>query len=619
MPSKIRVLDEHTINKIAAGEVIENAASVVKELVENSLDAGATDICIEIKGGGRQLIRITDNGCGMNNDDALLCLERHATSKIRDVEDIHAIGTMGFRGEAIPSIASISKFTLITCDTNSGTGTMVIIEGGRVIQCCPVARSQGTTIEVKSLFFNVPVRKKFQRSPAYDVNEILKIISSIALGYPQIKFQLISDQKDILSTHFTGVADFPSQLGERVQEILGTEFYESTCFIEGSKEEYRLQGYIGLPENTRHNRTGQYLFINQRSVHSPLISFSVRDGYGTTLSTNRHAVYVLHLTIPGTLVDVNVHPQKREVRLRQEQALKEMIVESVRKGLQKVGRFTEICFPNICHSSLPSTSLNSAQMSSDPFVYSVEPIKRSYIDLPRDEALFVLPPLSSVAPASQTRPALSMVAESLLPFSIPSAPQTLRVLTTIKHYIVIDGSSLEQPSGITLINQRAAHARIIFEKLCKQKDQPLEVQALLLPYTFETTPLEGCLLLESLKGLNELGMSIRQSGPHTFLIDAIPHIFGNSDLQSLLGAMIQNMHEAKENQVIEKIQEKQIAMAASRAAVSNNRRLTLEEAQLLIDQLMKCESPYQCPMGKPTMITISQDELVDRFQNRRSR
>ena len=338
MASRIRVLNENTINKIAAGEVIENPASVVKELVENSLDAGASEICVEVVGGGRQLIRITDNGCGMNGDDALLCLERHATSKIRNVEDISEVSTMGFRGEAIPSIASISKFTLITCPAPSEEGdsnaTMVIVDGGNLIKCCGAERSPGTTIEVKSLFFNIPVRKKFQKSPTYDSNEILKMLSILSLGNPTIKFILISNHKTVLSTT-GGISDnFLTNLGERISLTLGLEFSSSLISFEEKAADFHVAGFLGKPNYHRHNRTGQYLFINQRPVFSPIISNLVREGYGPTLPTNRYPVFVLHLSLPGSFIDVNVHPQKREVRLRYEHAFRQTFIQSIEKGLR---------------------------------------------------------------------------------------------------------------------------------------------------------------------------------------------------------------------------------------------------------------------------------------------
>jgi DNA mismatch repair protein MutL len=613
MPSKIRVLDEHTINKIAAGEVIENPSSVVKELVENSLDAGATDICIEIKGGGRQLIRITDNGCGMNRDDALLCLERHATSKIREVEDILAIGTMGFRGEAIPSIASISKFTLITSDDSSGVGTLLLVEAGKVLQCTNAARSQGTTIEVKSLFFNVPVRKKFQKSPVYDANEILKVITSIAMGYPHIKFQLISDQKSLLQTPMPTGSTFQELLGERVQAILGNDFFDSTCFVDGSCDEYKLEGYVGQPAFTRHNRTGQYLFINKRAVVSPLVNFAVREGFGTMLATNRHPVFVLHLSVPGAVVDVNVHPQKREVRIRQEHALKEMIVAAVSKAIQGNHVFApdvSLSQPFVSHH-LPSESLEHEPPKSFTGVSFKETEIQFEPYVPQATKLVshgpsYLPPILKMSEPK-------VVSEVFLPMTMPENRAGPKVIATLKHYIVLEGN---QKDAFVLADPRAMHARIIYEQLLRRVDQRISVQSLLIPYTFEVTPIEGALFLDHLESFNLIGVSIRQSGPNTFLVDSIPTIFGNSDMRALLTEITNSMKEIRDHIVFKKEQERQLAIAASRAAISNKRRLSIEEAQSLVDQLMACESPNQCPQGKPTMAAFSLDEISARFERR---
>lgn len=613
MVSRIRVLDEQTINQIAAGEVIENPASVVKELVENAIDALSTEICVEIKGGGRQLIRITDDGIGMNADDAVLCLERHATSKIKDVEDIHAILTMGFRGEAIPSIASISKFTLITCprESKNHMGTMVIVDGGKIFQCAPAARSPGTTIEVKSLFFNVPVRKKFQRSPAYDANEIMKMLSNIALGHPEIKFQLISDQKTLLNTAADG-GDFIEFLGRRAEAILGDDFNSAKCIVDIKNEEYKLQGFIGSPSYSRHNRTGQYLFINKRAVVSPLISYAVRDAYATTLSSGRHPVFVLHLTMSGDLVDVNVHPQKREVRLRQEQALRELVMQGVRRALQKrEGSFEiERSFEPI---ELPTPPIEVA--SKESF------LSRQFIEKPSshswgmDEKLKISPlerpmPVQTEAPRE---PSLLLGAVSKV---------TPKILTTIKQYILVDAETTgdlfyKQPrEGLCLIDQKAAHSRVIFEKLCQQKlkRNQLPVQSLLIPQTFDVTPVEAAQLLENLNNLNHMGIGIRRLGTCTFVIDAIPYFFGNADIQSLLTEMVHSIREFQDGDIVEKEREKLIAIAASRASVSNGKKMSLEEAQGLINQLILCEMPSQCPLGKPTWILIGQEELSKKFK-----
>ena len=561
MPSKIRVLDEITINKIAAGEVIQNPASVVKELVENTIDAGSTDICVEIKGGGRQLIRVTDNGCGMNQDDALLCLERHATSKIREIDDIHALVTMGFRGEAVPSIASISKFTLLTCHETKGT--LIIVDGGKIIKCSEAARDPGTTIEVKSLFFNVPVRKKFQRSPTYDANEILKVITIQALGHPEIKFQLISNQQSILLTRSQ------EKLGERISSVLGSDY---SCQVDFKKGDFHIQGYIGLPDNTRHNRTGQFLFINKRAVFSPLINFAIKDGYGTSLPTNRHPVYVLHLTMPGSLVDVNVHPQKREVRLRQEQMLKETIFQAVDQALQQVG--VSFSFEK------PDVTLLPMETAAPPF------------ELPKFE-----PPPVEKYPQTFEQPQF---------FSEEIQPYIPRVIATLPRFLL-----LEDEKGLQLVDQKAARSRIIYEKVLRCD---LPVQTLLIPHTFEVSSIETARLKDYLDDLNRMGIQIEEFGPNTFVIHALPQFFDQADIKSLVMEIVNSLHEFQDEKVLEKEKEKWLALSASRATLGPNKKLSLGEAQSLVAQLMQCEKPSLCPKGKPTMKLITSEEMTKLFE-----
>lgn len=578
---KIRVLDEITINKIAAGEVIENTASVVKELVENSIDAGSTDICVEIKGGGRQLIRVRDNGCGMTQDDALLCLERHATSKIRNVEDILSVETMGFRGEAVPSIASISKFTLMTFPKASpnSTGTMVLVEGGKILQCCPVVHDPGTTIEVKSLFYNVPVRRKFQRSPAYDANEVLKVICSLALGYPQIRFQLISDQKNLINTHVSDHLPFQEQFQERIKEILGTEFLEMTQPIFVEKEKYVLQGHIGLPAYVRPNKTGQHLFINKRAIFSPLVSYAIRNGYGTTIPSNRHPIYALHLTLPGNIIDVNVHPQKREVRLRQEIELKEMITEAIRKNLNFQENVTSFSMPDFTFTPLPTHISKPFEENTIEFSIPVMPQK------PIEKEL--LPEVKAL--------------------TIP------KVAATMKNYIFVDPTTLSKPfDGMCLVDQRAAHRRVHYEKLLRH--DAISVQNLLIPYSYHATPFENALLLDHLEVFNQMGISMHQSGPNNFLIDAIPSFFENLDLPAFIHELINDLQENQSSTLLQQERHKKIALAACQKSISSKERLSVMEAQSLINQLMQCEFPLQCPLRKAIFLHIDQEEIQNRFQ-----
>ncbi|MCE5316973.1 MAG: DNA mismatch repair endonuclease MutL [Parachlamydia sp.] len=588
MPSKIRVLPDHTINQIAAGEVIENASSVVKELVENSLDAGATQITVEISGGGRQLIRISDNGCGMNADDALLCLERHATSKIKAVDDLHTLISMGFRGEAIPSIASISKMTLITAPhEEDAKGTIVMIEGGKLIKSDPVACSPGTQIEVKDLFFNVPARKKFQKSPAHDTQDILKCLTLLALGNPTIRFELISNCKTLLKSD-------ASTLQERISDILGIEYLQETCPIQAQMEEMHLEGYIGMPACTRQNRTGQFLFINKRAVNCPLISYAVRDGYGTALPQNRHPIFVLHLTLPGELVDVNVHPQKREVRLRHEQTIREWIIKAIEGALPAAQEFSSYSPPLYSFEPL----YDAAPLSATPLHLAetpcrVEPQKRESPPRFPDE-----PPLFNHAKFTQEK---------------AKAP---KAVCTLPGYIVTESPTQD---SLGMIDQRAAHARILFEKLtaAHENGQPLAVQTLLLPYTLELTPHESALLESCLEGLNSCGIGIKAFGRHTFAIDALPQMFGNADIAAFIRDLLSQLQDfCHENQPQESLQKElriKIAETASRSAISKNRRLSLDEAQSLVNQLMECQLPNQCPKGRPTLVHHSLKDLTQPF------
>ncbi len=609
MQSKIRILDENTINKIAAGEVIENPASVVKELVDNSIDAGATEITVEITGGGRQLIRVSDDGCGMSPDDAVLSLERHATSKIKSVEDILTIYSMGFRGEAIPSIASISKFTLLTCrEGEAEKGTMVIVEGGRIVKVCEVARSCGTTIEVKSLFFNVPVRRKFQRSPNFDSNEILKMLMKLAIANPEIKIELISNQKNILETKRPVGDQFSSQLSQRLTDVLGDEFISQCCEVENTYEGIEIYGYIGLPANTRHNRTGQYVFINRRPVFSPLVHNAVREGYSTTLPTNRHPLFVLHIMLSGDFVDVNVHPQKKEVRLRQEQVLKRAVIQAVDKGLHGSG-FAPVSFdiapiqeesqsifeqkgfggvPLVHENMFQNTPQQFSVPAPAPFV--VEPEEYPFIQEPSHE----IPLIPDDEMSQQPKP---------------------HVIGTIPGYILLDGYSVGNSDGcLVLIDQKAAHSRVVYESLLKEnRSQPIEIQQLLVPVTIELTPEESALLQINIDTLVNLGVGIKEFGKHSFMIDAIPTIFGDIDLEALVHELVHSLGRDEQIKVEGEV-ERKLASHASRLSLSRTKKMSIQEAEHLVERLFSCKHPYQSPSGQNTLTTFNQQELSKRFK-----
>lgn len=624
MTSKIRVLSDHTINKIAAGEVIENPSSVIKELVENSLDALATEITVEIRSGGRQLIRVTDNGCGMNNDDALLCFERHATSKLKEIEDIYALDTMGFRGEAIPSIASISKFTLLTRlndkSASAELGTMVIVEGGRILQCAPVECALGTSIEVKALFFNIAVRKKFQRSPSYDTTEILRVVLLQALANPHVKFTLISNQETLLATQMPQTTDFEELLGARIKSLLGDEFFRQQCYLEGSNEECSLKGFVGMPSYTKHNRTEQFILVNRRPIVSSLVSCALRDGYGSALPTGRFPACALHLTLPADLLDVNVHPQKREVRLRQEHRLKALISEAVEKALQK----NAFAFP----SPFAADQTNGWHELSfaPPANFVAAPMPSFRGDLPSYNVIFdekepfepyIKPELSAAMPVETKTEALNHALQQPELFEVlPETKSTYKVIATLQRYILaqpITHTSNNSKAVLCFIDQRAAHGRIIYENLMAQQAQPLELQTLLIPYTMDFISSEAAMLREHLDVLHTMGIQIKEFGANTFVVDALPTVFGNVDMHKFIGEILHDLHDFGSSDSMRRENEKRIAAIASRTAVSGDRKLSVEEAQVLLDRLLACQQPFQCPHGKVVIASLTQQDIGNLF------
>ncbi len=454
--SKIRVLSEATINQIAAGEVIENSASVVKELVENALDAGARSIKIEIKAGGQQLIRVSDNGSGMGRDDALLSLERHATSKIRSAEDLFSLQTMGFRGEALASIAAISRFTLITADSSElGAGTKIEVEGGKILSVGPCARTRGATIEVGSLFFNVPARKKFQKSAPVNAAEVTKAVSVLSLSHPEVAFELVHNDAVVFK-----VDEEP--LEKRVEHVLGKEFLSLKVDREG------VYGFVASHEETRHNRTGQYLFVNSRFVQAPLISFAVRDAFGGRLSSDRHPLYVLYLEVDPEGVDVNVHPQKKEVRFCDEKEMRAKVYGAVAASLGK-----------------ESLSFSEQPTFAQPF----------FTHSPPEEFTFRAREEEEVA--------------------LPLLLEEPDVLGVFSHYLLIN-----EKEHLLLVDLVAASARLTFDALSDAASY--QSQGLAIPVTLALSPAESLALDARLGELTACGFSLRLFGKNHWIVDAIP-------------------------------------------------------------------------------------------------
>lgn len=543
---RIRILDEKTINQIAAGEVIENPASVVKELVENAIDSGAQTITVETQGGGRGLVRVSDDGLGMAQDDLVLSLERHATSKLTKLDDLDMLGTLGFRGEALPSIASVSKLS-IHSTSGMAEGVLLLSEGGKILKVQPLPRKRGTTVEVKSLFFNVPVRKKFQKSLGWDKTAIHKVLTNMSLCFESCGFIWISDGEEVMNLP-------PGQdLKSRIASLLGESFSHSLFPVEHKDGTFLLRGFSSQVSFHRPNRTGQYLFLNKRAVFSPFISRKVVEGYGTRLAVNRFPLFILHLSLPPNLIDVNVHPQKREVRLREEHRLGPFITEAIERNFSKKER------------PLPTQAVSLPNCFSEQaieYAPSFFEQKKWFVEEKNDP-----PPLFLIS---------------------------RQVAARVGKYLLV-----QEADGIRVVDSQAAHLRIAYEKLIK-KEVKNESQQLLLPIQVEVSSAETILLSERLPLLEEMGFSIRQFGEHTFIVDAIPSIFDMNEVTDFIHAYLDD----------DSPNEKRMAKALGKALKPQSEK----ESEKLVDQLFECQEPDYTPEGRPTHVWLTEKELERKFK-----
>ncbi|MDJ0651730.1 MAG: DNA mismatch repair endonuclease MutL [Simkaniaceae bacterium] len=554
----IRLLSDETINKIAAGEVIENPASVVKELVENALDAKSDWITVEIERGGFSLIRVSDNGTGMGQEDLLLSVERHATSKIQAAEDLMHVLTMGFRGEALASIGAISKLKILTAQKMVDHGYEVSWSGGKMSAPRAAARSQGTTIEVHSLFYNVPARLKFQKTIQASQNAITRLIAKFSLAYPEKTLRYFSNGKEMM--HLCS-----GQLKERCRAVLGKPFIDEASCIDFSEKECFIKGWIGSPVYAKTNRLGQHLFVNGRAVISPQISRAIYEGYGTRLGANLHPSYVLHMSLPPECIDVNVHPQKREIRLREEKSIQMMVRQAVLAGFK--GKEKSIFAPKM------EWSFDSSFKLQDTFE---DPTQSFTFDSKKEDL-----------------PVIGLFDAYLILYQTP----------------LIDLANAE---GIYLVDLEAATARVLYERFLKRDMAPL--QTLLFPLTLEFTPHEKEQLLIHIEEIKTMGIDLRPFGETTLIVDALSPDVEEKKLQGLLESLAQIFDQ----NLVQKELEKRLALSAAYSARLQKKGWTLVEAKQTTKALLKTSSPYSCPKGMKTIVTLSHDAIKKLFQKKNS-
>jgi DNA mismatch repair protein MutL len=599
--SRIALLSEEVASQVAAGEVIERPASVVKELVENSLDAGAKKIEVMIRRGGSSMIRVVDDGFGMDRDDALLCLERHATSKIRTGLDLAAISTLGFRGEALPSIASVSRFRLTTREHGALAGTDLAVNGGKIEYVRDGGEAPGTQIEVRSLFYNLPARRKFLRTENTEASHVEHQLHLQAIGHPSVGFVLMHDDRVI---HQLPAA---ANLLERIRDLRGGALAEE--LLEVADEEIgglRLRGFIGKPGVSRSSRAQQLVFINGRAVENSTINFALREGYHTALMKGQHPVTFLFLDMDPAAVDVNVHPAKREVRFRDPGEVKEVIVERIRHAIEG-GRaqwnatFKPAALDRVTPErevfverefSAPTPQPHPALPESTPPLIPVH----EQVTLRQDWAALPIQP--APAAVSPPTPALERPADDF------------RILGVLGRLYIL----MENKDGLVLVDQHAAHERILFEELRRRMEtQGVPAQRLLMPVTMQLSPRDCDWIAQNLDTLQKMGIGIDSFGPGTWKIDALPQFLKGNDPAPLFREIIDELRETSATSSRLRLGEDVIATTVCRHAVKARDVLREPEMVRLIQDLLRCELPYCCPHGRPTMIQISYGELEKKF------
>ena len=593
----VRVLPLHVANKIAAGEVVERPASVVKELVENAIDAGAKKIAVSVTQGGRKLIAVQDDGCGMTKDDAVLSLERQATSKIRDVGDIEEIDTLGFRGEAIPSIASVSRFTLTTRRADSDEGTTIQVNAGTLAEVRAAGCPPGTLVEVRDLFCNVPARRKFLRACATEENHIRQIFTVHALAHPTIALSLTVDGRELYKLAPA------SNVSDRIRDLFGGEFLERALKVEGRKTEVgghdaiHVSGFIEKPNLATPTRRDQYVFINGRPATSASIAYALREACPRRAGDSRPAA-VLFIDLPPNQVDVNVHPTKREVRFRNNVAVKNAIMEAVGAALNQNLAPLEDLRHETLDAPAPVSSLKSSDLPP-PQVSSLPPQA-----LPPQPA----PP----SPAPQPVP-LEFAME---PDSRGAKPwQWFKFLAqSASGYLLI-----ETDSGIVTINPHAARERIAYEKLLHSTSSTPSTtstsstsQTLLIPETVHLTPVDAARIKSAIPTITAMGFQLEEFGRDMFKIDAVPQLIGSLSPSTILSTIASDLAEGGAKRG-DRWREELIAKSIAKSFAGASLALTEDGAVRLVEELCACRMPYVCPRGKPVMIFTSTRELDRKF------
>jgi DNA mismatch repair protein MutL len=635
--SKIRVLPDALANKIAAGEVVERPSSVVKELLENALDAGAARINIEVETGGKRLIRVLDDGEGMTRDDALIAFERHATSKLRSSEDLESITTLGFRGEALPSIASVSRLFLRTKTARDTEGTEVEFNGGKLVAVRDIAWPGGSEVEVRELFFNIPARRKFLKSDATESFHIANLVQHYALANPQLSFLLVNNGRDVIRVE-------PAQsLKERAYQVLGGALLEKLLEVNGEASGLRISGFVSNPQEQRSSRDAQYLFINRRFVRDQLIGRALSEAYRSMMPSGTYPAAVLFIEAPPTEVDVNVHPAKTEVRFLREGSVLAFVRDAVSEALRSTQPITQV--PGVARARAenedafeqrsrgaagrrrwgveeqrnrgPEESRSGGEASTDGRALHEVGVQAESRELIEQANAVYADRLPVEGKDVTERPCAtdSMLPEgeatSLASNALPGFGHGIKPLGQIRDSYIV----ATDEEGLLLVDQHVAHERVLFEQFRDARvARAAGLQPLLIPATIELSPAEAEAFGIIQSELENIGIETMQLSGRTIAIKTSPAGLGASDVLAVVREVLAVVERERRDFTVERMRDKISAELACKAAIKINMPLTSEKMQWLIDELMKTQNPMTCPHGRPIMMRMGLRDIERGFK-----
>ncbi len=607
--TKIKILPEILSNKIAAGEVVERPASVVKELVENALDAKSTRIRIEIERGGKSAIRISDNGVGMSRDDAMLAIERYATSKIYKDTDLFSIKTLGFRGEALPSIAAVCRFSLVTREKTADSGTAIYVEGGKLKKVTETGAPPGTMITVTQLFFNIPARRKFLKTINTETGHIADTVSRMALGWPSVLFQLHHNGKLVKSWSAT------SDPVVRVSEVLGKDIKGQLYPIRADFEGHSVWGWVCDPRIIRHTSRGTYTYINSRFVRDRVIQHALFEGYSGRLMKGQFPLAALFISVPYDQVDVNVHPTKSQVRFVDQNKIhalvKAAVSEALKTGDKPTGasspKSTEQAAPDHWRTQRVSESRSDYYPSNSEFRFS-----NSEFRIPNSrlkEKTIETPMVLSEQTIHDIEHGLQIENQTALWDKKPF--RDLKIIGQLHQTYIV----CESNKGLVLVDQHAAHERIRFEQLKASSNRTgKEAQRLVIAETLDLSYAEADILKKLIPNLNELGLDIEPFGGNTFVVKAIPALLEGKNIASMVLEIVEQIAELGIIHDLKKTIEQCLLVMACHETVRANQTLSEKEMKALLQQLDACETPSHCPHGRPVWIAWSLRSLEKSFR-----